>query len=216
VLSVDYRLAPEHVFPAAVEDVWSATRWAAENFSAVAIGGDSAGGNLAAVVALRCRDRGIKLAHQLLIYPALDPEVDSAFARDFREQYRTFRSANDLPRPAGDFGAESQEGVRRVWELYIPDAAQRTQPDASPMYARHLEGLAPATVITAEHDILRGEGETYAERLRNEGVAAEVINYPGQIHGFFHLLGALSDARDAVDRAADRLAASFAAGVAAD
>lgn len=211
VLSVDYRLAPEHVFPAAIDDVGKAVVWAAEHFPAVAIGGDSAGGNLAAAAAFRARDQAITLVHQLLIYPALDPSVDSAFARWFRTRYRTFRADNDLPMPESDFGAESQEGVRRVWERYIPERSQRNLPHASPMNASSLSGVAPATVITAEHDILRGEGEAYAERLRSEGVAVEVINFPGQLHGFFHLLGTFSVARNAVDVAADRLARAFAA-----
>jgi acetyl esterase len=211
VLSVDYRLVPEHVFPAAIDDVWAAVVWAAERFSAVAIGGDSAGGNLAAAAALRARDEGIALAHQLLIYPALDPAVDSAFARSFRTQYRTFRADNDLPMPESDFGAESQEGVRRVWEGYIPEPSQRQLSYASPMNASSLSGVAPATIITAEHDILRGDGEAYAERLRSEEIAVEVLSFLGQLHGFFHLLGTFSAARNAVDASAERLARAFAA-----
>jgi acetyl esterase len=202
VLSIGYRLAPEHPFPAAIEDAWAATAWASERFDQVSVGGDSAGGNLAAAVALRCRDRGIALAHQLLVYPALDSDVDSDSYRRFRELYRNFGP--------GDFGAESQEGVRRVWEVYVPDPLQRAHPDAAPMRAASLAGVASATIITAEHDILRGDGEAYADRLRREGVDVELITYDGQLHGFFHLLGAMGDARDAVERASTALRRSFA------
>jgi acetyl esterase len=209
VLSVDYRLAPEHVFPAAIDDVWTAVHWASRRFEAVAVGGDSAGGNLAASVALRCRDRGVALTHQLLVYPALEPAVDSEFANEFRRRYRSFRGDNGLPDPNLDFGADSQEGVRRVWEIYIPEPARRVLSDASPVHAASLAGLAPATIVLAEHDILRGEGLAYAARLRSDGVSTEVVTYPGQIHGFFHLLGAFSDARDAVDQVSAKLSRAF-------
>jgi acetyl esterase len=193
-LAIDYGLAPEHPFPAGIEDAWAATVWASSRFERVAVGGDSAGGNLAAVVALRCRDGGIPLAHQLLVYPVLDYAVDSDFYREFRRRYRSFGP--------GDYGTESCDGMRRVWEVYVPDPAQRVEPDAAPMRAASLAGVAPATIITAEHDILRGEAERYAERLQAEGVEVEVINYESQLHGFFHLLGRFDDARDAVERAA--------------
>jgi acetyl esterase len=203
VLSIAYRLAPEHTFPAAIDDAWAATVWASERFERVAVGGDSAGGNLAAAVALRCRDRGVTLAHQLLVYPALQSDADSDFYRGFRERYRHFGQ--------GDFGADSQEGIRRVWEVYVPDPLQRTHPDAAPMRAASLADVAPATIITAEHDILRGEGQAYARRLRDEDVDVELINYDGQFHGFFYLLGVMEAARDAIERAATALRRSFAA-----
>jgi acetyl esterase len=202
VLSIAYRLAPEHTFPAAIDDAWTATAWASERFERVAVGGDSAGGNLAAAVALRCRDRGVALAHQLLVYPALQPDVDSDFFRAFRTRYRHFLGERD-------FGADSQEGIRRVWEVYIPDPLQRTHPDAAPMCAASVAGVAPATIITAEHDVLRGEGEAYAHRLRDEHVAVELINYDGQLHGFFYLLGVMEAAHDAVERASLALRRAF-------
>ena len=207
VLSVDYRLAPEHRFPAGLDDSWAATRWAASEFEDVSVGGDSAGGNLAAAVALRCRDRGLRLGRQVLVYPVLDSDVDSAFYNEFRERYRTFIADNGVA-PHGDFGAASQEGMRRVWENYAPDPADRLLPDASPLRSQSLSDLAPATIIVAEHDILRGGSEAYARRLRAEGVDVDLITYKGQLHGFFHLLGVMPDSRDAVERTARALAQS--------
>jgi len=208
VLSIDYRLAPENPFPAAIEDAWAATLWASAQFDRVAVGGDSAGGNLAASVALRCRDRGFALTHQVLVYPALDSAVYSDFYRTFKETYRDF-----CP---GDFGAESQEGIRRVWELYVPDPLQRVHPDAAPMRAASLAGVAPATIITAEHDILRGEAEGYARRLTSDGVVVEIIQYDGQLHGFFGLVGVIADARDAAAKAATALRRAFATSIRAE
>ena len=159
VLSVDYRLAPEHPFPAAIDDAWAATVWASERFRSVAVGGDSAGGNLAAAVALRARDHGIELALQVLVYPVLDnAAVESQSYADYRQRYRGF---------IGDpgFGDRHADGVRYIWEVYVPDPAQRLHPDASPMQAASLRGVAPALILTAEHDILRGEAEAYARRL---------------------------------------------------
>ncbi|MGC2168996.1 MAG: alpha/beta hydrolase [Acidimicrobiales bacterium] len=195
VLSVDYRLAPEHVYPSAVDDCWSATTWALDQFDRVAVGGDSSGGNLAAVVALRARDEGKQLALQLLIYPVLDWRPDSASYLEFRDTYR------ELAGCAG-FGALAQESNRHIWNVYIPDARRRSEPYASPLRASSLESVAPALIINAEHDILRGEGEEYACRLRAAGVPVMAYTYLGQLHGFFDLLGVMRDARNAVQRAA--------------
>jgi len=202
VLSVDYRLAPEHRFPAAIDDAWTATEWAWERFDRLAVGGDSAGGNLAAAVALRARDRGIALALQLLVYPVLDCAVDTPFFLDFRSRYAAFAG---LP----DFGARCLEGIRYIWEVYVPDPARRLRPDASPMRTASLRGAAPAMVITAEHDILRRQAEDYARRLEGDGVPAQLRNYEGQLHGFVHLLGVMDDARDAVDASAAALRRSL-------
>ena len=204
VLSVDYRLAPEHPFPAAIDDAWAATVWASERFRSVAVGGDSAGGNLAAAAALRARDHGIELALQVLVYPVLDhAAVESRSYADYRQRYRGF---------VGDpgFGDRHADGVRYIWEVYVPDPAQRLDQDASPMQAESLRGVAPALILTAEHDILRGEAEAYARRLAAEGSAVDLRDYPGQVHGFFNQLATMSDARDAVDVSAAAVARAFA------
>jgi acetyl esterase len=195
VLSVDYRLAPEHLYPSAVDDCWSATMWALDHFDRVAVGGDSSGGNLAAATAIRARDEGKHLAMQLLTYPVLDWRPDSASYLEFRETYRDFAGCVR-------FGALAQESNRHIWNVYIPDAQRRSEPYASPLRASSLESVAPALIINAEHDILRDEGEEYACRLRAFGVPVQTYTYLGQLHGFFDLLGVMQDSRDAVLRAA--------------
>ena len=202
VLSVDYRLAPEHPYPAAVDDCWAAARWAAERFARIAVGGDSAGGNLAAAIALRARDARLALALQLLVYPALDPRLDAQFVADFVARYRDFAGM-------ARFGEDALLELRHAWATYVPDAADRAAPDAAPMRAATLAGTAPALILLAEHDILRGEGEAYAARLQADGVPVELDRYDGQIHGFYHLLGAMRDAHDAVDRTARALTLAF-------
>ena len=205
VLSVDYRLAPEHPFPAGIEDAWAATAWASARFEQVAVGGDSAGGNLAAAVALRARDRGIELVLQVLVYPVLDyAAVEGSSYADFTQRYTGF---------AGDpgFGARHADGVRHIWDVYVSDPARRLEQDASPMQAASVGDLAPALIVTAQHDILRGEAEAYARRLAAAGVPVEVRDYEGQVHGFFSQLETMSDARDAIDASAAALHRSFAA-----
>lgn len=203
VLPIDYRLAPEHRFPAAIDDAWAATVWAAGRFSRVAVGGDSAGGNLAAAAALRARDKGLELALQLLVYPVLDYGVEKPFYHDFAQRYAEFAG---LP----DFGMRRHTEIRYIWQIYVPDSIQRLQQDAAPMRAISVRGAAPAFLITAEHDILRGEAEEYAGRLQAAGVPAELRNYAGQIHGFFGLAGVMDDARDAIAAAAAALRRAFA------
>jgi acetyl esterase len=202
VLAVDYRLAPEHRYPVAVEDSWGATQWAADRFDRVAVGGESAGGNLAAAVALRARDQGVGLTFQLLVCPVLDWRPDSRSYDDFRRTYARFAGVQG-------FGAASQEGMRYIWDLYVPDPARRTESDASPLRAASVDGVAPALLVTAEHDILRAEGQEYADRLEAAGIRVEVLHYAGQIHGFVTLLGVMDDARDAVDKAASALRRAF-------
>ena len=203
VVSVDYRLAPEHPYPAAVEDCWSATRWAAERFTRLAVGGDSAGGNLAAAVTLRARDAGLELALQLLVYPVLDPRLDSSFVDDFVARY-------ELLGEWEGYGLLSREWMRRTWDQYVQDPACRHEQDAAPLLAETVAGVAPALVIVAEHDLLRGEAEAYVERLASEGVPAELHGYAEQVHGFYHLLAMMDDARDAVERSAAALRTAFA------
>jgi acetyl esterase len=190
---VEYRLAPEHPYPAAINDSWAATLWAVQQFRNIAVGGDSAGGNLAAAVALRARDSGIDLSLELLVYPVLDAELESPFLEEYARRN----------------GEEAIDALRQVWNVYIPDPQDRVDIDASPMRAPSLSGLAPALIILAEHDPLRGEGEEYARRLQEEGVPVDLYVYPGQIHGFYSLLGAFDDAWDAVGRTAAALRVAF-------
>ena len=175
VVSVDYRLAPEHKFPAAVDDAWAATRWVvahagelAVDASRLAVGGDSAGGNLAAVVALLARDKGAPaIAVQVLIYPVTDLVGETRSYRDFAEEYLLTR-----------------EGMRWFIAHYLTAEAEAADWRASPLRAQSLAGLPPALIVTAGFDPLRDEGEAYAERLRDAGVRVDSVCYGGMIHGF--------------------------------
>ena len=206
VLSVDYRLAPEHRHPAAVEDGYAAVCWAAENAAELgadparlAVGGDSAGGNLAAVASLLARERGgPALCFQLLVYPVTDHD----FARP---SYAENASGYFLER----------DDMRWFWDHYLPDAAARDGMTASPLRVRDLSGLPPAHVITAEFDPLRDEGEAYAARLREAGVPVTHTRYDGQIHGFFAMAALIPRGRDAIAEAGAKLRAAFASGSAA-
>lgn len=195
VLAVDYRLAPEHPFPAGFDDVWAAVEWAAANFSRVGLAGDSSGGNLAAAAAVKARDRGIGIAVQVLVYPVLEPHMDTPYKRAFRTRYASF-----LNQP--EFGAVTFDRIGYIWDTYVPQARLRDCPYVSPLRASSLRGVAPALIITAEHDILRAEAEHYAQRLRDEDVKVAQHDYEGQIHGFFQMRGVMSDARDAMGVAA--------------
>jgi acetyl esterase len=200
VASVDYRLAPEHPFPAAVEDCHAAARWAVANAGAlqadpsrVAVGGDSAGGNLAAVVALRARDQGgPPLAYQLLIYPCIDylPDLPS-----YRENEGILLT---------------REGIAWMWGHYLKEESDRKNPYAVPLQAADLRGLPPALVITAELDPLRDEAERYAARLQKAGVPVVLKRYPGMIHGFLSLGGALDRAQEAMAGIGEQLHSGLA------
>jgi acetyl esterase len=180
VVLVDYRLAPEHRYPTAVDDAYAALQWVGMHLADIAgkegvpliVAGDSAGGNLAAVMALRVRDRGgPPIALQVLVYPVTDADFDRPSYTD---------PANQL--------LLTREAMIWFWGHYLPDAARRTEPDASPLRAADLAGLPPAVVLTAEHDVLRDEGEAYAERLTAAGVPVDFKRHTGQMHGFFTLL----------------------------
>jgi acetyl esterase len=179
VVLADYRLAPEHRYPTAADDCYTALEWVVANMHAIAGGevpiilaGDSAGGNLTAVTALRARDRnGPAIALQVLVYPVADCDFE-------RPSYNA--PDNQL--------LLTKEGMVWFWDHYAPDAARRTEPDASPLRAENLAGLPPALVILAEHDVLRDEGEALAARLQAAGVPTEVRLHEGQMHGFFTLL----------------------------
>ncbi len=185
VVSVDYRLAPEHPFPAAVEDCLAATRWLADNAEELggdgqrlAVGGDSAGGNLAAVVAQRCRDEGgPTLAAQLLIYPVTDLSQD-----DGRYPSRVENAEGYLL---------TQDDMDWFTASYVAEG-QEADPMASPLLGE-LRGLPPAVVVTAEFDPLRDEGDAYARALREAGVEVTHERFDGLIHGFFGM-GPLSAA----------------------
>lgn len=201
VVSVDYRLAPEHPFPAAPDDCYAVTAWLAEHGAEVggdptrlAVAGDSAGGNLAAVVAMMARDRGgPALCHQLLIYPVTDHHCDTASYQEHAEGYMLTRDM-----------------MRWFWSHYLADAAQGDDPLASPLRAQDLSRLPPATVITAEFDPLRDEGEAFAEKLIAAGVDTRLTRYDGVFHGFYGMTKAIDKARRAVEQSAGALRESFA------
>jgi acetyl esterase len=180
VAAVDYRLAPEHRFPAALDDSLAAIRWLARDGAPLAVAGDSAGGNLATVVARRLRDEGgPALRFQALVYPVTDAALATPSYREFDE----------------GFGL-TMLGMRRYWDLYL-DGASGADPDASPLRATELAGLPPAFVLTAGADVLRDDGETYAAALRRAGVPVVQRRYEGAIHGFWRWLGAAQLSRDA-------------------
>ncbi|HTB72035.1 MAG TPA: alpha/beta hydrolase [Polyangiaceae bacterium] len=195
VVSVDYRLAPEHRFPAGPEDAIAATRWVLENAtslgidpSAVAVGGDSAGGNLAAVVALALRGAPLAPAFQMLIYPVTD------MTRSL-PSHRLFRAGFTLPEPT----------ILWFRERYLPDVSFETDPRASPLFAKDLSGLPPALVVTAGFDPLRDEGRAYADRLREAGVEVEYVCSQGSMHGFINTAGAIDESARVLDLVAGRL-----------
>jgi acetyl esterase len=187
VASVEYRLAPEHPFPAASADAWAATAWIAERAASLvldperlAVGGDSAGGNLAATVARRARDEGLGLACQLLVYPATDLAHESSSYEQFAEGYGLTRTE-----------------MRWYIDLYLQGAAP-DDPLASPLGAADFEGLPPAIVATVEYDVLRDEGEAYAAALARSGVPVELRRFAGLAHGSIGDLGAVDRAREAM------------------
>jgi acetyl esterase len=196
VVSIAYRRAPEHTFPAAVEDCYAAACWLAENgdghgldMRRLAVAGASSGGNLAATVARLARDRdGPSLAFQLLVYPLLDHRAATPSMRE------------PVQRPF--FGPED---VAWCWSHYLADPAEGESPSASPLRASDLGALPPALVITAEVDPLRDEGELYAARLREAGVPTELARFDGVMHGFFSLANELDSAVEAQELAAAAL-----------
>ena len=179
VVLVGYRLAPEHRYPTAVDDSYTALEWVGEHLSDIAgreppliVIGESAGGNLAAVMAVRARDRsGPPIALQVLICPVTDADFDRSSYIDPEQNVLLTR-----------------DGMMWFWDQYLPETSRRTEPDASPLRTQNLSGLPPAIILTAEHDVLRDEGEAYAARLQEANVPADLQRYSGQMHGFFSLL----------------------------
>ncbi len=203
VVSVDYRLSPETKFPDPTEDCYAATQWAVEHASElngdparIAIGGESAGANLAAGVCLMAKDRGgPNIGWQLLVYPVT--------SRDF--QRRSYQQN-------GDGYQLTSDTMKWYWEQFLASDADASNPYAAPLEARDLAGQPPALVITAEYDPLRDEGEAYAQRLQEAGVATHYTCYDGMIHGFFGMAAALDKGQQAVDEACLALRAAVGAG----
>lgn len=189
VVAVNYQKAPEHPYPTALDDCHAALVWAVTHASTldidptrVGVGGDSAGGNLAAALSLRARDLGEPdLAFQLLLYPALDPEMDSVSARENATGH-----------------ALTTAGMRWFWDNYLPDPAEREDPYVAPLRAASLAGLPPAIVVTAEYDPLRDDGLAYADRLAQAGVHVLRRPYPGTVHGFLWIRERLTADFDAL------------------
>ena len=200
-VSVDYRLAPESKFPAAADDCYAATKWVADSAAAlnvnggkIAVGGDSAGGNLAAVVSLMARDKGgPPLSLQVLVYPVIDRDYSRPSYRENAEGYLL-----------------SKEMMVWFWDLYLRNEADASNPYAAPIKAADLTGVAPALVITAEFDPLRDEGEAYGQRLADAGVPTVCSRYDGMIHGFFGMVEAIDRSRVASKEASDALKRAFA------
>jgi acetyl esterase len=200
VVSVDYRLAPEHKFPSGPEDCYAATQWVAANAtrfngdpSRLALGGDSAGGNIAAVVAQMARDRGnFPVIFQLLLYPMTNLLAETASLRENAEGY--FLTAKDIE-----------------WFLkhYLTSEEDKKNPLASPMLASDLGGLPPALIITAEYDPLRDDGELYGKCLKEAGVPVTMTRYPGMIHGFVSLAAVLDQGKQAIVESCAALQAAF-------
>jgi acetyl esterase len=201
VVSVDYRLAPEHKFPAAPEDCYAATKWVTLNAASfggdparIAVGGDSAGGNLAAAVAQMAADRGApSFVHQLLIYPVTNYSFDTPSYRENGEGYLLTR-----------------DSMQWFWKHYLASDEDGKNAYASPMQAREVRRVAPAFVITAEFDPLRDEGEAYAARLKEARVPVELKRYNGAIHGFFNLGHIMDQGKEVMADAVARLKAAFA------
>jgi acetyl esterase len=200
VVSVDYRLAPEHKFPTPFDDCFAALNWVRANAldidvdpDRVAVGGDSAGGNIAAAAALETRDDGgPPLRYQLLVYPVMDHRFDTPSYTDNADGYLLTRDM-----------------MIWFWDHYLTAAADGDNPLASPLRAGDLTGLPPAMVITAEFDPLRDEGEAYAAKLTAAGVPVTQTRYDGQIHAFWQMPGIFPAAHAAADAAGAALRDAF-------
>jgi acetyl esterase len=197
--SLEYRLAPEHPYPAALEDSEEALSWIGDHAEVlgadpkrIVVMGSSAGGNLAAVLAADRTGVGSAIVHQVLIYPALDSRLQHpSFTENATGMYLTSRQ------------------MRWYWNQYVPDPADREDPRVSPAHAPSLAGLPPAAVVVAEHDPLRDEGREYAARLEADGVSVELLEFPGQIHGFLAMSGVVAGAEQALELVAHTVSAAL-------
>jgi len=201
VASVNYRLAPEHKFPVPVEDCYTAVQWVSGHArqlngdaSRLAVGGDSAGGNLAAVVSQLAKERGgPAISYQVLVYPVTQAGLETTSYRENGEGYFLTVDSMDW-----------------FFRQYLNADEEKADVRVSPLLAKDLSGLPPALVITAEYDPLRDEGEMYAERLRQAGVAVELTRYEGMIHGFFWMAGIMEQGAKAISQVSGRLRSVFA------
>jgi acetyl esterase len=194
VVSVDYRLAPEHPFPAALEDAWTATQWVSSradelklDVDRIGVGGDSSGGNLAAVVARRGRDHAVPVALQLLLYPVISYAFDTPSYSYFSEGYGLTR-----------------DGMRWYWDQYL-GGSDGKNPDVSPSETADLRRLPRAIVVTAEADVLRDEAESYAQRMFLSTVETEGYRYDGMVHGFLRMAGKVERSNAAFDELAESI-----------
>ncbi|HVT98420.1 MAG TPA: alpha/beta hydrolase [Acidobacteriaceae bacterium] len=202
VVSVGYRLAPEHPFPAAPEDCYAAIKWVAEHAGdiqadagRIAVGGESAGGNLAAAVSLMARDRqGPALCLQVMIYG------ETAYYEPGTASYRTYAQGYNLTR----------DDMIWFWDQYLARKEDATHHYASPLYAASLSQLPPALIITAEYDPVRDEAEEYARRLQEAGVAVQLSRYQGMVHSFFRMFAVFERSKVALCEVTTALAAAFA------
>ena len=198
LIAVDYRLAPEHKFPAAADDAFAAVKWVEQNATnlgidpnRIAVGGDSAGGNLAAVVSLMAKKGGPHLVYQLLIYPVTQFKAETKSMNAFAQGY-----------------VLEKQAMTWFFDQYAPG----TDPNdwrVSPLAAPDVSGLPRAYVVTAGFDPLRDEGKAYADKLNRAGVAAVHVDYPGMVHGFFNMSAVLPTAREAIADAAKALRKAF-------
>jgi acetyl esterase len=196
VVSVDYRLAPEYKFPIAPEDCYAATCWVAENIATfqgdptrIAVGGDSAGGNLAAVVTLLARQlKKPPIIFQVLIYPCTDWSRETASQREYGKGFML-----------------EKENILWAKKHYLTSDEDQYNPLASPLLAEDLRDLPPALIITAEYDPLRDEGEAYGKRLKDDGVAVQIARYSGMIHGFFCYAGVIDKGQKLIEHVSGAL-----------
>jgi acetyl esterase len=199
VIAVDYRLAPEHKFPAAADDAYAAVKWVEENAAQlgvdpnrIAVAGDSAGGNLAAVVCLMAKQKGgPRIVHQLLIYPVTQWKADTGSMNNFAEGYFL-----------------EKKTMHWFFDQYAP-GADPSDWRLSPLAATDMAGLPRAYVVTAGFDPLRDEGKAYADKLNRAGVAAVYTDYPSMVHGFFNMSGVIPTAREAIAEAAKAVRQAF-------